>query len=113
MAQHDWQGEMRKGIAEMCVLSALAKEETYGYQIIQNLEMFETITMRESTLYLILARLERDRLVTTRKVASTKGPKRKYFALTPQGRERLVTMRQFWGTYSKDVTRFLKQEPTP
>jgi PadR family transcriptional regulator PadR len=111
MAQHDWQSEMRKGVAEMYVLSALSDEDAYGYRITQILEQFQTLAMRESTLYLILARLERDALVTVRKVASAKGPKRKYFALTPSGRERLMNMRVFWRAFSGDVSAFLDREP--
>jgi PadR family transcriptional regulator PadR len=112
MPQSDWQSEMRKGVAEMCVLSAISGEAAYGYKITQTLEAFETLSMRESTLYLILARLERENLVTVRKVASDKGPKRKYFSLTPAGRERLLSMKLFWQTFSQDVTVFINREPS-
>jgi PadR family transcriptional regulator PadR len=110
MTQQDWQSEMRKGIAEMYVLSALSGDDLYGYRVTQILEKFQTLVMKESTLYLILARLERDRLVTVRKVASDKGPKRKYFALSPTGRERLMNMTLFWRAFSQDVTEFLNRE---
>ena len=66
--------------------------------------------MRESTLYLILARLEREDLVTVRKVASDRRPKRKYFSLTSTGRERLVNMQVFWRAFSDDVSQFLNRE---
>lgn len=108
MTQSDWQSEMRKGIAEMSVLSALSGEAAYGYRITQIIGTFDTLAMRESTLYLILARLERDQLVTARKVASPNGPKRKYFSLTPAGRERLANMKLFWSAFSEDVSRFLR-----
>ena len=110
MPQSDWQTEMRKGLAEMCVLSALSGEAAYGYKITQILENFQTLRMKESTLYLILARLERDDLVTVRKVASDRGPKRKYFSLTSAGRERLVNMQIFWRAFSEDISGFLDRE---
>lgn len=94
----------------MCVLQALTGEAMYGYRVSQILEEFPTLAMRESTLYLILARLERDDLVTVEKVASAKGPKRKYFSLTVRGRERLRAMRLFWGAFSGEVGAFLEQE---
>ena len=110
MAQSDWQSEMRKGVAEMYVLSALSNDAIYGYKIIQILEDFQTLKMRESTLYLILARLERDDLVSVKKIASDKGPKRKYFSLTPAGQERLANMRLFWSAFSEDVTHYLARD---
>lgn len=108
MPRNDWQSEMRKGVVEMCVLSALSDGAMYGYKITQVLNAFETLRMRDSTLYLILARLERDNLISVQKVASDKGPMRKYFSLTQVGRERLLNMTLFWGAYSKDATQFLK-----
>lgn len=110
MPRNDWQSEMRKGVVEMCVLAALSDGAMYGYKITQHLNAFETLRMRESTLYLILARLERDNLVSVQKVASDKGPMRKYFSLTQVGRKRLLSMKLFWGVYSKDATLFVNGE---
>lgn len=108
MPRNDWQSEMRKGVVEMCVLSALSDGAMYGYKITQVLNAYETLRMRESTLYLILARLERDSLISVEKVRSDKGPMRKYFALTHVGRERLLNMKLFWEAYTKDASQFLE-----
>jgi PadR family transcriptional regulator PadR len=110
MAQGDWQSEMRKGVAEMYVLSALTKEPAYGYNIMKVLDAFQTLKMKESTLYLILARLERENLVTVEKRASDKGPKRKYFSLTPDGWKRLESMEFFWRSFSEDVAQYLARD---
>ena len=48
--------QLRRGILEVCVLTALCEGESYGYQIIKDISPF--IAMSESTLYPILKRLE-------------------------------------------------------
>ena len=56
--------QLKKGLLEVCVLSAIKKEETYGYKIIVDLAPY--IEISESTLYPILRRLEGSGAVKTR-----------------------------------------------
>jgi PadR family transcriptional regulator PadR len=49
-----------------------------------------SISLKEGTVYPILARLDRDGLVRSEWVESDQGPPRKYYALTAEGR-RLFT----------------------
>ena len=48
--------QLKKGLLDVCVLSALADGESYGYKIISDLKGM--IDISESTLYPILRRLE-------------------------------------------------------
>ena len=79
--------QMKKGLLEVCVLSAIRTEESYGYKIISELEPY--IKISESTLYPILKRLELSGTVTTRSVAYN-GRLRKYFKITPRGRAKIA-----------------------
>lgn len=79
--------QMKKGLLEVCVLSAIRTEESYGYKIISELEPY--IKISESTLYPILKRLELSGAVTTRSVAYN-GRLRKYFKITPRGRAKIA-----------------------
>ena len=79
--------QMKKGVLEVCVLSAVRDEESYGYKIISDLEPHVKIS--ESTLYPILRRLEASGAVTTR-VAEYNGRLRKYFRITAKGRARIA-----------------------
>lgn len=74
--------QLKKGLLEVCVLSAIRNEESYGYKIISDLAPY--IEISESTLYPILRRLEQSGAVKTR-CAEHNGRLRRYFKLTPAG----------------------------
>ena len=48
--------QMKRGLLEICVLSAIRDSDSYGYRIIKDLKPYMEIS--ESTLYPILRRLE-------------------------------------------------------
>lgn len=83
----NWTVQVRKGLLEMCILNALADGERYGYELVKALTRIQGLGTTEGTLYPLLSRLRVQGLVTTRLVESAEGPARKYYALTPAGRE--------------------------
>ena len=48
--------QLKRGLLEVCVLTAIKKEDSYGYKIIKDISPYVSIS--ESTLYHILKRLE-------------------------------------------------------
>lgn len=82
--------QLKKGILDLCVLSALSKGESYGYKIISDLN--GVIEISESTLYPILKRLETGGFVTTR-TAEFSGRLRRYYKITNSGLKKLVSGR--------------------
>ncbi|MBQ4053523.1 MAG: PadR family transcriptional regulator [Clostridia bacterium] len=78
--------QLKKGLLDICVLSAIRKEESYGYKIISDLT--PCISISESTLYPILKRLEGSGAVTVR-TEIYNGRLRKYFAITPLGIQKI------------------------
>src|SRR5271168_3564232 len=78
--------QLRKGILELAVMGVLYHERHYGYSLIRVLSESGSITLKEGTIYPILARLDRDGLVRSEWVESDQGPPRKYYALTSSGR---------------------------
>ncbi|MBQ5807492.1 MAG: PadR family transcriptional regulator [Tidjanibacter sp.] len=87
--------QMRKGILEYCILSILAKEDSYAPRIIAELKEAEMIVV-EGTLYPILTRQKNQGLLTYRWEESPQGPPRKYYSLTPEGREALAQLDASW-----------------
>lgn len=75
--------QLKKGLLEICVLAALAKQDSYGYQIIKDVS--QVIEISESTLYPILKRLEASRDLETYSVEHN-SRLRKYYRLTDSGR---------------------------
>lgn len=90
--------QLMKGILEGCVLSIIAKGETYGYEILAELERFGFEEPGEGTLYPILTRLDKNGSIACRKEKSPLGPIRKYYSVTEEGRLRLE---QFLETYRR------------
>ncbi len=79
--------QLRKGILELAVMGVLYHERHYGYSLIRVLSESGSITLKEGTIYPILARLDRDGLVRSEWVESDQGPPRKYYGLTLSGRQ--------------------------
>ena len=78
--------QLRKGILELAILTALYRKTHYGYSLVRDLTVSETIDLKEGTIYPILSRLAKEGLVRTEWVESNQGPPRKYYALTSAGR---------------------------
>lgn len=91
----NWTVQVRKGLLDLCVLSALAEKERYGYELVKTLVDLPGLGVTEGTLYPLLSRLRVQGLVTARLEESPEGPARKYYALSSAGRETLRLMRQY------------------
>lgn len=85
--------QIKRGLLDVCVLAAIKNEDSYGYQIIKDMKPY--IEISESTLYPILRRLESNNLLS---VYSTEhnGRLRKYYHITPQGRQRIEDFKEEW-----------------
>jgi DNA-binding PadR family transcriptional regulator len=88
--------EMLKGVLEGCVLEIISRKETYGYEITRRLNALGFRDVVEGTVYTILVRLEKNKLVDIEKKPSEMGPQRKFFALNDAGRKEL---QKFWGKW--------------
>ncbi len=85
--------EMLKGVLEGCILEIISRGQTYGYEITRRLNALGFTDVVEGTVYTILLRLEKNKLVEIVKKSSDKGPPRNFFTLNDAGREEL---RKFW-----------------
>lgn len=85
--------QLKRGLIEVCVLSLLKREDSYGYQLIK--DMSAVMEVSESTLYPILRRLESAQClrVYTRE---HDGRLRKYYAITDAGRARIEEFLTDW-----------------
>jgi len=89
----NWIVQARKGLLELSVLTALEKEEHYGYDIVRDMSARPALGGAEGTVYPMLARLEERGLLVTDARVSDQGPTRKYYNLTDDGRSALTAMR--------------------
>ena len=86
-------GQLKRGLLDVCVLAAIKNEESYGYRIIKDMKPY--MPLSESTLYTVLKRLETGRMLTVR-TAEHGGRLRKYYRITDAGRRRIDEFREDW-----------------
>ena len=94
----NWRVQVRKGVLELCIMTALGDGERYGYELVKNLVAVPGVQVAEGSIYPLMTRLKRQGFVDTRLVESSEGPARKYYSLTPAGRKQAKAMRAYFGS---------------
>jgi PadR family transcriptional regulator PadR len=85
--------QLKRGLLDVCVLTAIKDDESYGYKIIKDLKPY--VLLSESTLYTILKRLETAKMLTVR-TAEHDGRLRKYYRITKTGAMRIEEFKEEW-----------------
>src|SRR5580704_8467266 len=93
--------QLKKGALDLCVLALLARADSYAYEIASRLA--DAIGMGEGTIYPLMRRMQGDGLVETYLVESSSGPPRKYYRLTPRGRDAFTAQRDAWRAFADAV----------
>ncbi|KHD85858.1 PadR family transcriptional regulator [Heyndrickxia ginsengihumi] len=102
--------QILKGILEGCLLSIIAKKETYGYEMMEKLSEYGFTMVSEGSIYPLLLRMRKEGLVTTSQhKISSGGPRRKYYSLTEKGQKELLQFKEHWEVISNSVARLLEQ----
>jgi len=99
-ANKKFQKELNSGTAALVLLSVLdrAKEPMYGYQIAKMMETRDDAIpmMKQGALYPVLRSLENSGLLESYVDPSITGPPRRYYKITPSGRETLKNWLKMW-----------------
>ena len=98
--------QLKRGVLDVCVLTAIKNEDSYGYKIIKDLK--PVLDLSESTLYTILKRLEEAKMLITRSV-EYEGRLRKYYHITDLGRKRIEDFKNEWKELM-DIYSFIVEE---
>jgi PadR family transcriptional regulator, regulatory protein PadR len=106
----EWSSQIKRGTLELCVLALIASRPRYGYDLVTALERWEPLATTEGTLYPLLRRLQREGRVEASWQESVAGPPRKYYQLTPPGRDLLERMTADWAELSEAVRETLSTE---
>lgn len=104
MKKSDWLAQVKRGVLEYSIMSIISKEETYGYDIIMTLAQWDVLATKEGTVYPLLKRLERDKLIRYVWKDSIEGlPPRKYYSLTDEGVHFLTIMDNEWSNLNTAI----------
>ncbi|HYJ82736.1 MAG TPA: PadR family transcriptional regulator [Allosphingosinicella sp.] len=99
-----WQSQLRKGAAELVVLSLLKKGERYGLDILEQAGGSGGV-LSDGTLYPLLTRLEREGKVEARwTMADDAKIPRKYYRLSGEGEALIGEMQRHWHEFSAFVS---------
>ncbi len=102
--------QIRKGVVELAVLGLLADGERYGSQIVDDLAAQPALALTAGTVYPLLARLLKAGMIRSTWRESPVGPPRKYYELTPAGRDAHAEMRRAWLSVRDALDSLLKEE---
>jgi DNA-binding PadR family transcriptional regulator len=95
----------------LLILSVLAKEASYGYQIIQriNKEADGVFAWQEGTVYPVLYKLEKEGLLRAQWQQADTGRERKYYYITAKGRDALTTGAREWNAFHAVMMRLVEE----
>lgn len=99
-----------KGVLDLLVLSCLTDGESYGYEISKALAAAGLGDIKGGTLYPVLNRLEEAGLVVGEFRAAERGPGRRYYRLTDEGKRGLATESENWLEFHTTVRNMLRTE---
>ena len=99
--------QLLKGVLDMCLLALIAKEPSYGYEMVDKLSTRGIELVSEGTIYPMLSRLQRKGYIEGYFVESSGGPPRKYYRIAHDGKEQLEVWTAEWQRLSAGVTEVL------
>lgn len=93
--------ELKKGSAELIILSIVEERARHGYEISKLIEARSEgqLKFHVASLYPLLYRLEERGWLQGRWVEKAAERRRRFYSLTPEGRRVLVRQRETWRTF--------------
>lgn len=107
MKLENTKAQMKKGLLELCVLSTIAKKESYPSDILKDLKKSKLIVV-EGTIYPLLNRLKNANYLEYTWKESKSGPPRKYYTITEIGKEFLNELIKTWEELNYAVNQSIK-----
>lgn len=97
------------GSTPMLILSLLSDRDMYGYEMVTELakRSDDTFHLKEGTLYPLLHTMEKNKWVASYTTQTPSGRERKYYRITPNGREQLAYKEEEWRLFSEKVSAVL------
>ncbi|MFH0992989.1 MAG: PadR family transcriptional regulator [bacterium] len=97
--------QFKKGIIEMCVIAVIARQDLYGFAVIETIA--KDIDVNENTIYPILRRLTVQGYFDTYMEATGIGAPRKYYRITEIGKAKMTEYAAEWSKFLRGVLKIL------
>jgi PadR family transcriptional regulator PadR len=108
-----WTQQIRKGSTRLAILQLVSERERYGYEIVTSIRERTkgVLEVAEGNVYPALHTLEAEGHITsTWREVEPGVPPRKYYHITPRGREHQTTLVKEWKEYAGAIARLLEGE---
>jgi PadR family transcriptional regulator PadR len=104
--------ELKKGSAELLILSLLAQRPMHGYELSKLIEARSegAVRFKVASLYPLLYRLEQRGWILGRWVEKAGQRRRRHYRVTAEGQKRLDVQRRTWSEFVAGVHRILEPE---
>ena len=104
--------DILRGYTDAIILRQLARRDSYGYQINKNVMALSggLFEMKEATLYTAFRRLESAGYIKSYWGDELSGARRRYYAITDAGREKLVADQSAWKETKAQIDLLLMEE---
>ncbi|MDX5473891.1 MAG: PadR family transcriptional regulator [Bacillaceae bacterium] len=104
--------ELIKGSTSLIILQLLNSKDMYGYQIVKEMgqRSENALDVKEGTIYPGLHKLEEKGYITSYWKEQEKGPARKYYAITEDGKGLLQDKKKEWNSFVKMMNHMLGRE---
>src|SRR5206468_49473 len=105
--------ELKKGSAELMILSLVQARPRHGYEIGKLIEERSAgaVTFHVASLYPLLYRLEKRGWIEGRWVEKAGQRRRRYYRLTNTGKKVLAAQRTTWQAFVEAISRITQPEP--
>jgi PadR family transcriptional regulator PadR len=112
MSEKSLDRDLKKGSAELLILSLLEAQQRHGYEISKLIETRSrgAVKFRVASLYPLLYRLEDRGWIQGRWIEKTGQRRRRYYRLTVAGRKMLVQRRNGWEAFVDAIRRITGDE---
>lgn len=99
----DHTSQLLHGVLDMCLMSVISEEESYGYEMVRKLRERGLQLASEGSIYPLLSRLQKQGLIEGYLVQSSEGPARKYYRMSKLGTETLAEWMENWSGFRDSV----------
>ena len=105
--------QLLKGVLDLAVLSVVAGEDGYGYDVVRRLRSAGLAEVGDASIYGTLRRLYAGGALTSYVVPSDEGPHRKYYGINAHGRAVLDEQAGSWAAFADIMNDLLTKAGVP
>ena len=105
-------GDLIRGHTDAIILARLLQSDSYGYEINKTISTLSTgrFELKEATLYTAFKRLEELGYINSYWGSSGAGARRRYYTITPEGREACDQLMREWAETKEIMDKLLELE---